>query len=226
MRIILALAVFLTPSFALAEGRNGITVGVGTLGAEISYTRNLNSFFDLVLSYSTLDYDDSFSDSDRNTFDAEASISAPRIGLQFYPLSFLNLEIGYVSGAPEISMAATPSASDEFVIGDNTYDADDIGYLTGKVEFENETAPYLLLGLGRNVGGGLGVNLSLGAIQYGAPKTDLRTEDCNYSLTDLVLSATCLSLRLDVEAEERRVNNDLEDFELWPFIRLGLTYSF
>ncbi len=226
MRYLLALAFFLAPSAAMAEGRNGITVGVGTLGAEISYTRNLNSWFDLVLSYSTLNYDDSFSDNDRNTFDAEATISAPRIGLQFYPLSFLNMEIGYVSGAPELDMTAKPNADGEFIIGDDTYTSDDIGYLTGAVDFENDAAPYLLLGLGRNVGGGLGFNLSIGAIQYGAPKTNLRTEDCNYSLSNLQLSLACLNLRTNVELEERRVNEDLEDFEFWPFIRLGLTYSF
>lgn len=227
MRILLSIAILLAAPFAAhADGRNGITVGAGTLGAEITYTRNLNSWFDIVLGYSALDYDDSFSDADRNTFEAEATISAPRIGLQFYPLSFINMEVGFVSGAPEISMSATPNADDEFIIGGETYTSDEIGFLTGEVAFENDTAPYLLLGMGRSVGGGLGLNLSIGAIQYGAPNVNLRTEDCNYSLTDLLLSATCANLRLDVEREEREVNADLEEFELWPFIRVGLTYSF
>lgn len=226
MRYFLAFILFLTPVTASADGRNGITVGAGTLGAEISYTRNLNSWFDLVLSYSTLDYDDSFTDDDRNTFDAEATIYAPRIGVQFYPLSFLNMEVGFVSGAPELDMEARPNTDDEYLIGGETYTGDEIGYLTGEVDFENDTAPYFLLGIGRNVGGGLGLNFSVGAIQYGAPKVNLRTEDCNFSFADLLLSATCLSLRADVEREEIDVNNDLEDFELWPFIRVGLTYSF
>ena len=41
--LFLALAVILTPVSASAEGRNGLTVGVGTLGVEGIYTRNLNS---------------------------------------------------------------------------------------------------------------------------------------------------------------------------------------
>lgn len=228
MRIVLAFLTFIVsaslPSLAQAEGRNGITVGVGTLGAEITYTRNLNSFFDVVLGYSSLDYDDSFSDDDNNTFDAEATISAPRIGLQFYPLSFLNMEIGFVSGAPDLKTDFRPDGSSVIDINGFDYPTSQIGYLKGDVSFENDTAPYVLLGIGRSVGGGLGFNLSLGAVQYGAPTTDLSTEGC--IISDALTAASCLTLAANVEIEEIQVNNDLEAFELWPFVRLGLTYSF
>ena len=92
--------------------------------------------------------------------------------------------------------------------------------------FENENAPYVLLGIGRNVGGGLGLSLSIGAIQYGAPSVDLRTQDCNFSFSNLQFSAAGVALAADVEAEERDVNDELDEFELWPFARIGLTYSF
>lgn len=224
--LILSFTFLVSPHSATAQGRNGFTLGVGTLGIEAIYTRNLNNYFDLVLGYSTLDYDDTFTDDDRNSFEANATIEAPRIGLQFFPLGFLNMEVGMVFGAPDISMAARPNEDDSFQIGDNSYDSDEIGYLTGNVDFANENAPYLLLGIGRNVGGGLGLSLSIGAIQYGNPSVDLRTQDCNFSFSDLQLSAACLALAADVEAEEREVNADLEEFELWPFARIGLTYSF
>lgn len=224
--LILSFTLLASPHSASAQGRNGFTLGVGTLGIEAIYTRNLNNYFDLVLGYSTLDYDDTFTDDDRNSFEANATIEAPRIGLQFFPLGFLNMEVGMVLGAPDISMAARPNEDDSFQIGDNSYDGDEIGYLTGNVDFANENAPYLLLGIGRNVGGGLGLSLSIGAIQYGNPSVDLRTQDCNFSFSDLQLSAACLALASDVEAEEREVNADLEEFELWPFARIGLTYSF
>lgn len=220
-----ALAVLMTPVSASAEERNGFTGGVGTLGLEGIYTRNLNSYFDLVLGYSMLDYDDTFSDDDGNSFSASATIEAPRIGLQFFPLGFLNMEVGLVMGAPDIGVEVRPNENDTFDIGDNTYQASEIGYLSGDVAFENDTAPYVLFGIGRNVGGGLGLSLSLGAIQYGKPNVDLRTRDCQFSITDL-LSTACLSLAADVEAEEGKINNDLDEFELWPFLRIGLTYSF
>jgi hypothetical protein len=184
------------------------------------YTRNLNSYFDLVLGYSTLDYDDTFSDDDGNSFSASATIEAPRIGLQFFPLGFLNMEVGLVMGAPDIGIEVRPNENDTFDIGDNTYQASDIGYLTGDVAFENDTAPYVLFGIGRNVGGGLGLSLSAGVIQYGAPNANLSTQECQLGFLE------CAALIADVELEERDVNNDLDEFELWPFLRVGLTYSF
>ena len=223
---VLLLLMLGAPLSATAQGRNGLTIGAGTLGIEAIYTRNLNSHFDIVLGYSALDYDDTFTDDDGNSFTGSATIEAPRIGLQFFPLPFLNMEVGMVFGAPDLGIEAHPNESDQFQIGSNSYASSEIGYLTGNVDFENETAPYLLLGIGRNVGGGLGLSFSIGAIQYGAPSVDLRTEDCNFSFSDLQLSATCLALAADVEAEERQVNADLDEFELWPFARIGLTYSF
>ena len=102
--LFLAFAVLMTPLSASAEGRNGFTLGLGTLGVEGIYTRNLNSWFDLVLGYSTLDYDDTFSQDDGTSFKASATIDAPRIGLQFFPLGFLNMEVGVVAGAPELGI--------------------------------------------------------------------------------------------------------------------------
>ncbi|MDA8624045.1 hypothetical protein N9Y14_00440 [Alphaproteobacteria bacterium] len=223
---VLILAVLVAPLTAAAQGRNGLTIGAGSLGIEAIYTRNLNSYFDIVLGYSALDYNDTFTDDDGNSFTGSATIEAPRIGLQFFPLSFLNMEVGMVFGAPDLSIAARANEDDEFEIGNETYPISEIGYLAGDVDFQNENAPYVLLGIGRNVGGGLGLSFSIGAIQYGAPSVDLRTEDCNFSFSDLQLSATCLALAADVEAEERQVNADLDEFELWPFARIGLTYSF
>lgn len=218
--LFLALAVILTPVSATAEGRNGLTVGVGTLGVEGIYTRNLNSWFDLVLGFSSLNYDDTFSQDDGTSFAASATIEAPRIGLQFFPLGFLNMEVGMIMGSPEIGIDVRPDDSGEFLIGDESYSTAEVGYLRGEVSFENDNAPYVLFGIGRNVGGGLGLSLSAGVIQYGSPVANLSTQECQLGILQ------CVALAADVELEEIEVNNDLDEFELWPFLRVGLTYSF
>ena len=223
---VLILTILAAPLSAAAQGRDGLTIGAGTLGIEAIYTRNLNNYFDVVLGYSALDYNDTLTDDNGNSFTGSATIEAPRIGLQFFPLSFLNMEVGMVFGAPDLSIAARSNEDDEFEIGNETYQSSEIGYLLGNVDFENENAPYVLLGIGRNVGGGLGLSFSIGAIQYGAPSVDLRTEDCSFSFSSLALSTACATLAADVEIEERQVNADLDEFELWPFARIGLTYSF
>jgi hypothetical protein len=219
--LFLAFAVLMTPLSASAEGRNGFTLGLGTLGVEGIYTRNLNSWFDLVLGYSTLDYDDTFSQDDGTSFKASATIDAPRIGLQFFPLGFLNMEVGVVAGAPELGIQMNPDESGNYMIGDTEYPSSDIGTFSGAVSFENDTAPYVLFGIGRNVGGGLGLSLSAGVIQYGSPTADLTHERCDVGSND-----NCSILADEIAAEERDINNDLNEFELWPFLRVGLTYSF
>ena len=222
--LFLAFAVLMTPLSASAEGRNGFTLGLGTLGVEGIYTRNLNSWFDLVLGYSTLDYDDTFSQDDGTSFKASATIDAPRIGLQFFPLGFLNMEVGVVAGAPELGITVNPDENGDYMIGDTPYPSEGnggIGTFSGEVSFENDTAPYVLLGIGRNVGGGLGLSLSAGVIQYGSPTADLTHERC-----DVGSNANCSILADEIAAEERDINNDLDEFELWPFLRVGLTYSF
>ena len=72
--LFLALAIILSPVSASAEGRNGLTVGVGTLGVEGIYTRNLNSWFDLVLGFSSLNYEDTFSEYDGTSFAASPQL--------------------------------------------------------------------------------------------------------------------------------------------------------
>ena len=218
--LFLALAVILTPVSASAEGRNGLTIGVGTLGVEGIYTRNLNSWFDLVLGFSSLNYDDTFLENDGRSFSASATIEAPRIGLQFFPLGFLNMEVGMVIGSPEIGIDVRPDDSGDFLVGDESYTFAQIGYLRGEVSFESDNAPYVLFGIGRNVGGGLGLSLSAGVIQYGSLVANLSTQECQLSVLQ------CVALAVDIEFEEIEVNNDLDEFKLWPFLRIGLTYSF
>ena len=208
-------------------GNLGIGVGAGTLGLEVHGATRLNSFFDLVLSYSAYEYEDSFQDDDRNSFTATADLQVPRIGVQFFPFrGGLHLEAGLALGAPDIAVKARADDNAQFNVGGVLYDADDIGTLTGTVAFENDAAPYFLIGLGRHIGGGWGWNVSLGAVNYGAPEAKLRT-DCTYDIFGNPLGAVaCGTVKANLLIEEDKVNEDLEAFELWPLIRLGLTYSF
>lgn len=203
-------------------------VGVGTLGAEAFATRKITKNFDLLLGFSSLDYDDTFSDADKNDFVASATIEVPRIGVQFYPLSRwgIFMEGGMVFGAPEIGVEFKASETGSFEVGDRTYQTSEIGTLTGLAGFENDTAPYVLFGLGRTVGGGFGLSLAVGAISYGPLTANLQNSQCTLGANEIERDELCGLLKTNIAIEEARINDDLEDFELWPFLRLGLSYSF
>lgn len=208
-------------------------VGVGTLGLELFGSWKMNRHMDVVLGYSALDYDDTFSETGRSSVKADATIDAPRIGVQFFPFahSGLFVEGGMVFGSPNIKVNLLADDDGNFIVDGDTYssDPDDgVGAIRGEVGFANDSAPYALIGWGRTVGGGLGLNFSLGAISYGAANAELTT-DCTYSLVGGLFNGqnqACTSVRAALANEELKIDNDLEEFELWPFVRVGLFYSF
>lgn len=227
LKVKLLIAALLLPLSAQAQNL-AIGGGLGTLGPEVFATGKITKNFDFLVGFSSLDYDDTFSDEDGNDFKASATIEAPRIGVQFYPLSKfgLFLEGGMVFGAPEIGIAYEADENAQFDVGGTLYNASDIGTLTGSTSFEADSAPYFLAGFGRTVGGGLGLSISAGLISYGAMSVDLRNSQCTLGSNILERTQLCGALQTNLLIEEAKVNADLEDFELWPFLRVGLSYSF
>ncbi|MGB0343409.1 MAG: hypothetical protein ACPGGG_08240 [Parvibaculales bacterium] len=208
---------------AQAGPKLGFGLGVSTVGFEATAALQLTGNLTVIGGFSSFSYDDTFTDDDRNSFGASASIEAPRAGVQFYPFKSagLHIEGGVILDSPSISIDASPSADSTFNIGSRTYNAADIGDLRGSIGFENSTAPYVLLGWGRPAGGGLSLNVSLGAILYGAPNAGLQVTNCQLGTVEcnIVLPA-------ELAIEEAKLNNDVEEFEFWPFLRAGITYSF
>lgn len=133
-----------------------------------------------------------------------------------------------VYGSPDIKVSLLADDNGDYIVDGGTYSTDEVGNLRGEVGFANDSAPYALIGWGRVVGGGIGLNISAGAISYGAANAEL-TSDCTYTLVGGLLNGpnqACTNVRTALANEELKVDNDLEEFELWPFVRIGLSYSF
>lgn len=230
MRFIVVLGLVLAIPVTAKADKLGFGVGVGTLGLEAHATLKLTKNFDAVLGVSSLDYDDTFSEAGRASVKATATIDAPRLGVQFFPFSRSGLfvEGGMVFGGPEINVSLVADENGVYLVDGEPYNVSNVGTIRGGVGFANDSAPYLLLGWGRSVGGGLGLNISIGAISYGSAKANL-TSDCTYSLVGGFLdgaNADCTNVRLALLNEQAKVNDDLDEFELWPFARIGLSFSF
>lgn len=209
-------------------GDVGFSGGVGTLGTEVTVAARLSPYFDALVGYQQLDFDTTLTDDDRNSFDIDMEMTAPRLGVQYYPFPGLGigLEAGMVFGAPEIAVDAKADAASRFTVGPQTYFTNQIGTLTGTARFEDDNAPYLLLNVGRSTASGFNVNLSLGAVSYGAAKVTLKNSQCALETNPVANAAACGLLKLHLIEEEAEVNKDLEDYELWPLVRLAVSYSF
>ncbi len=104
-------------------------------------------------------------------------------------------------------------------IGDHEYTPEEIGTLTGKVDFRN-FAPYLGLGFGNAVGGpdtSWNFVFDVGVMFQGAP--------------DVALSADGIisqdpTFRQDLAKEEKSVQDEADKFQFYPVISFGLSYQF
>lgn len=103
-------------------------------------------------------------------------------------------------------------------IGDTSYDADDVGTLIGRVEFD-DSAPFIGLGWDWSRRGErrVGVSFDVGVLSQGSPVVSLRA-------TGPV--AEVPQFEDDIEAEEAELADSIDDFDLLPFASLGIVFRF
>ena len=107
------------------------------------------------------------------------------------------------------------------------------GAMTGRLNFGDSYEPYLGIGWGRKADDDPGLSLSfeIGVVMMD-PSVDLTAPNLNgatVTATDAqgnTITVDADTLQTDVTAAEATANQDLEDFELYPVISLGLNYAF
>jgi hypothetical protein len=104
-------------------------------------------------------------------------------------------------------------------IGGTTYQPDEVGSLSGRVDFEG-VAPYLGIGWSRAraAASGLSFSADLGALYQGSPRVRLRGT-CN-------VSPVCDNFEQELRAEERSLSDELSGYRWWPVVSLGVRYRF
>jgi hypothetical protein len=93
--------------------------------------------------------------------------------------------------------------------------------VTGTVKPEHSVAPYLGVGYGNVWTKGVNFYFDLGILFQGSPKADLRVS-CGPSVTP----AQCAAAQSQLEAEERRIEDELKRFKVYPVLNLGVTIGF
>lgn len=102
-----------------------------------------------------------------------------------------------------------------------TVNPDDISPITGEVELADSYQPYLGIGWGRGAGGDGGLSLSVD-IGVALLDTSVDFEATSTNTAALPQSELDRALRaMEVDAEE-----ELEDYEFWPVLAIGVNYAF
>lgn len=221
MGSVLLVGVLAQSNTAVAKGT--VVGKVGTLGAGIEYVHPFNANLAVGFGLNGLSYDDSIEESD---IDYDATLDMQTFSLigDYHPFANgFRLSAGIMQNGNEFSLVGTPTGNETVTIGDNNteYTADEVGSLESLIGFKS-TAPYLGIGWGKAPGSGKGwgFDADLGVLFQGSPEVSLTATCGNLSQSD------CDTLQAEVAEEEASLRSDSDEFEYFPVISIGASYTF
>lgn len=197
----------------LASAEIGVGVKASTLGAGIELGIPLSERFVARAALNKYSREDDQT-IDGIDYEADLDLKSSALFLDWHPFKgTFHLTVGYVNSGSELNAMATPVGAVD--IGGNTYDGSLIDFtLNGTVDLGS--GPYIGLGWGNVPAAGLGFTFEVGAVQQGTPDASLRVSGADAGLIN----------QADVDQEERNMQDDLDKFELYPVVSLGISYGF
>ena len=85
----------------------------------------------------------------------------------------------------------------------------------------NTTETYFGVRYGRPMGKGLAFTADLGVLLQGSPRTTL-TATCGATTSP----STCAQIQSSVAAEQANIENDVDKYQYYPVLSIGLAYVF
>jgi len=101
-------------------------------------------------------------------------------------------------------------------IGDNIYNPEDVGTLTG-VFTRNTLSPYLGIGFGNAATSKIGFFLDLGVGYHG---------EVDFTLVADGPIVSDPEFQNDLEEEEQRIKEDVKDYKYYPVLSIGFSIGF
>ena len=214
---LLVLAATGMSGIASAQGDFAITGGVGTVGGSVEGQFQVNDYFQLRAGANYLTFSEDI-DVDDITYDGDLDISGFGAFVDVHPFgnSFF-LTGGAYAGGKEIDLIASSTQAVE--IGGVVFTPAEYGRLEGDVSFD-DVAPFLGLGFDTTFTGSghWGFHILAGAAVFGSGDVTLDAVGGTLS-NDPVLQA-------ELAREIQEIEDEIEDYELWPVVQVGLSYRF
>lgn len=202
---------------AMAEGDFAITGGIGTMGGTVEGQFQVNEYFLLRAGANYLAFDEDI-DVDDITYDGELDFSGFGAFVDVHPLgNSFYVTGGAYAGGKDIDLVASSTVAVE--IGGVVFTPAEYGRLEGDVSFD-DVAPFVGLGFDTTFegSGNWGFNVLAGAALFGSGDVTLEAVGGTLS-NDPILQAQLAQEIQDIE-------NEIEDYELWPVLQVGLSYRF
>ena len=193
-----------------------VSPNISTLGVGLEVGIRANEFFGARFggNWMSLDFDRTVDDVD---YDAEATLASLGALIDYHPFKGgFRLSGGVRSNFNKAELTGRPT--EDVTIGNQTFTAAEVGTLEGEATFRT-FAPYLGLGYGATLlKGALTVGFDLGVMYQGTADVDLDAEG-GLLVNDAVFQA-------NLEIEEEDIEDDLEDYIVYPVVGLAMIYRF
>ncbi|QOR40810.1 hypothetical protein HNO52_06830 [Billgrantia diversa] len=198
---------------------NRMTLGAvaGTTGAGADLAWRFSERLGVSARYTGgLDWSNDYSTKDVN-YDGDVNLSASKLTLDYYPFtSAFFLSAGLM--LPDIDADVVGHPRNATYQG---YPTDALGTLHGKATLVDGVQPYAGLGWRQAHRSGLGVFAEVGIIPTD-PEVSLRTSSGVENL-DTPLSA---QLRWEIRQEEQRLEDEANEWPVYPVAVVGVSYTF
>lgn len=215
----ITLAALAAGSAAIAGAAQAqVAVGghIGTTGATVEAQVKVAPGISVRGGYNYLQYgaDDTYDDI---AYDGDLDLSTLGAFVDLHPFgnSFF-ITGGAYFGEKRLDLMATPTSNVE--IGNQTFTPAQVGTLNMAADLE-DTAPFIGLGWDTTFENpGLGFRFLAGAMFTGSPQVNLTATGGTLSNDP--------NFQAQLATEEQNLQDDIDDYEIYPVVQLGLTYSF
>ena len=205
---------------AADPGNIAMGLNIGTLGAGIDLTVGITSNLNVRGGINALDLNSDGDESDVE-YDFNIDLLSYPLFLDWYPIDKVGFRIsaGILICQNQLNLDAV--SQKEYEIGDETYSAEEIVKLTGRMDF-NGMAPYIGIGWGNAVGKNQkwAFACDLGFAFLGEPHFKLKA-DTNFNNEE-----EYKEFINELEKEKDELEDDFNDYGYYPVITLGITYKF
>lgn len=214
------LAVCAVPS-APALAQAGVTGSIGTTGLGLHLTLPLQDQLNARVGVNGLNWSHDIRTTNIE-YDAKLKLRTIEALLDYHPGGGnFRFTGGLVYNGNKITGTGTPRFGGSYTFNGTTYPAATAGTLEARADFRR-IAPYLGIGFGNAAAGtpGWGFSADLGVLFQGSADTSVRSRDCTAP------APLCSRLASDLAAENREIEEDVDDFKAFPVLRVGLHYRF
>lgn len=233
---ILALFAALSAPFsALAQSdipHFGLAVAASSLGASVQAATGITHSANVRLGFNIFDYNDTFS-SDGIHYNGELKLrSVQATWDQFFGLFHISPGLLIYDGNSGNANATVPPGQ-SFILNGATFYSGSSNPVTGTGALSlNKAAPMILIGFGnllpRN-GRHFGFNVEAGVVFQGSPNVSLNlggTTCFDSAQHACANTATDPTVQSSMQAEETKLNHDLNPFRFFPVVSIGFGYKF